>query len=412
MEMGKVQFNKRTGVIVLIAVLIGVIVALSATCVWLVNYITSRNNPSTGTNKESGYYTDIGKVIAEIEKIYDSKYVRERGDDYKSRVINGYLSGIGDAYAYYYTAEEMQKNMAEDNGNSYGIGVMVAWTGNSLKLSRVMKDSPAAEAGLMVGDDLKAVNGESFDGLTYSEALSKCRGEKGDEKNFVVERGGETLEVKIICGDYTIESVFLDIKEYNGVKIGVIECTQFIYPTPTEIKTAVETIKAEGCEGIIFDMRDNPGGLLDSVVGTLDYLLPEGTVVRLTFKDTKLNESYSSDANYATDLPFAVLVNGNTASAGELFTSCIKDFDRAKIIGTTTYGKGCGQTQYALPDGGYIKLTTFFYDPPTSENYDGVGIVPDIVVELPEEYKNTNISLIPEGSDTQMIAALDYLTGK
>ncbi|MBP5312348.1 MAG: PDZ domain-containing protein [Clostridia bacterium] len=421
MKLGNYEINKRTGVIIVIAVLIGLNVALTVTCIGLFTRDIQRNRLVPINNVNSGEtadpnneltdaeYVAIGNVIREIEQIFNSKYVRERGSDYKSRVINGYLSGIGDPYAHYYTPEEMQKNIDEDNGSSYGIGVFVAWTGDSLKIIHVMQDSPASRAGIIPGDDLKGVNGAVFSDMSYSEAVASCRGEKGDEKNFTVERDGSNIEIKIVCGDYTVESVFTSIKEKNGVKIGVIECTQFIYPTPGEIKAAVEKVEAEGVKGIVFDMRGNPGGLLDSVVKVLDYLLPEGPVVHLTYKNSALNETYSSDAEYATDLPFVILVSGSTASAGELFTSCMRDFNRATIVGTTTFGKGCGQTQYKLSDGGYIKLTSFFYDPPTSENYDGEGIVPDVVVELPEEYANVNLSLIPEGEDDQMEAALDIL---
>lgn len=419
MEFGKLKFDRRLAVISIMAVLIGLVIALSVTCIWLFEFAHERNKPNPVSQKteatadpekdEEPDYSDIGKIITEIENMFRSKYVRERGEDYRAEVINAYLEGTGDPYAYYYTPEEMQKDNEENQGHSYGIGITVAWTDKSLMIVHVMQDSPANRGGLRSGDELLSVNGVSFDGLTYNEALKNCRGEKGDEKNFTLLRDGKTLEIKITCDDYTIESVFSRIEVRNGVKIGVIECDQFINPTPNEMKTAVEYVVAEGAKGIVFDMRGNPGGLLDSVVRTLDYLLPEGPVVHIRYKNSDFNEDYTSDADYATDLPMVILVNSSTASAGELFTSCMRDFDRATIIGETTFGKGCGQTQYPLSDGGYIKFTTFFYDPPKSENYDGVGIVPDIAVELPEEYASKNISLIPEGQDAQLEAALEYL---
>lgn len=427
MKPGKPVFNKRTLVIAVIAILIGLNIALSVTCVMLFNWAHERNKPGpvkkstpspmidgSGVPEEATPapvdYSDIANVIAEIENMLYKDYVRDRDENYRASVINGYLAATGDRYAYYYTPEEWKKTYEEDNGNSYGIGVMVAWTGESLKIVHVMSDSPAAEGGILVGDDIRGVNGLSFGDMTYEESLTHCRGEKGEERNFVLLRDGKEMTLTIVCGDYTVESVFTSVKEHKGVKIGVIECTQFIWPTPGEIKKAVEYLTSENVKGIIFDMRGNPGGLLSSVVDTLDYLLPEGTVVKLTYRNSSYNEYYSSDAAYATDLPFVILADGNTASAGELFTSCMKDFNRATVIGTRTFGKGCGQTPFPLSDGGYVKFTTFFYAPPVSDNYDGIGIEPDIEVELPEEYRSISISLIPAEEDTQMQAALDFLT--
>ncbi|MBO4261152.1 MAG: PDZ domain-containing protein [Clostridia bacterium] len=411
MEFGKPKFDKRTVVILALTFFITLSVLLGIACGMLFGELhriqTQRNMPSKSITIEE---KSIADIINYIEALKDSASVIERGEDYKANVINAYLAGTGDPYAYYYTPEEWKKETAEDQGNSYGIGVIVGWTGNSIVISRVMSDSPAARAGIKIGDIMTGVNGTDFDGLTYDEALAICRGKKGDERNFVIDRQGETINISVICDDYTVDSVFASVKEYNGTKIGVIEITQFIYPTPNEIREAVNYCMSENCTGIIFDMRGNPGGLLDSVCGSLDVLLPEGPVIRITTKGSTEEQIQTSDAAYITDLPFVILADQHTASAGELFTACIRDFERAKIIGVTTYGKGCGQTPYALIDGGYVKFTTFYYAPPVSDNYDGIGVIPDIEVQLPEEYRNVNLALVPEDRDTQMIAALDFLT--
>ncbi len=413
MEFGKPKLDKRTAVILALTFFISLSVILGIACGMLFGELrrvqNARIQPSASVPIED---KSIADVINYIEKLMELSSVKERDEDYKANVINAYLAGTGDPYAYYYTAEEWAKSSAEDEGSSYGIGVIVNWTGENIYIARVMSDSPAARAGLQIGDRINGVNGTSFEGLTYQEAVALCRGEKGEEKVYEVKRGDETMTVKIVCGDYVVESVFTEIKEYNGSKIGVIEITQFIYPTPNELKKAVELCVSENCDGIIFDMRENPGGLLTSVLDSLDYLLPEGVTIRITAKDSANNETYSSDAAYATDLPYVILANQGTASAGELFTACMRDFDRATIIGVTTFGKGCGQTPYPLIDGGHVKFTTFYYAPPISDNYDGVGIIPDIEVQMPEEYKEYSSSLVPEDRDTQMIAALDFLTKK
>lgn len=413
MELGKPKLDKRTLLISFIAFFVGLSIVLSVICGMLfveLRRVQNLNGRGSSLIINPDTQTDIDKVIANIETIMSKYSVIEHDEDYKSQVINGYLAYSGDRYAYYYTGEEWAKETAEDSGNSYGIGVTVAWTGTTLQIVHVMEVSPAKEAGIQEGDELISVNGTLFEGLSYYDAVSLCRGEKGDERKFVIKRGEEELTVTVICDDYTINSVFYSVKEYKGKKIGVIECTQFIRPTPNEIKNAIGNLKSENCTGIIFDMRGNPGGLLTSVVDTLDLLLGEGPVVYITYKDKTQTETFSSDKNSISDLPYVILADENTASAGELFTSCMRDFERATIIGTTTFGKGCGQNTYPLSDGGFVKLTTFYYSPPKTENYDGVGIVPDIEVKLPEEYEGKSPSLVPEDQDTQMLAALDFLT--
>jgi carboxyl-terminal processing protease len=171
----------------------------------------------------------------------------------------------------------------------------------------------------------------------------------------------------------------------------------------------MEDLKTKGCEKFIFDLRGNPGGELGSVVSILDYLLPKGPIVHILDGDKNVTEVYESDENEVTG-EMIVLTNGRTASAGELFTSALRDYNKATLIGTKTYGKGCGQRFHQLSNGSLISITSFFYNPPFGENYDGVGIYPDIEVELPDEYKNKNTLVIPRESDTQLSAALSELT--
>ena len=155
-------------------------------------------------------------------------------------------------------------------------------------------------------------------------------------------------------------------------------------------------------------MRDNPGGELAAICEILDFLLPEGPIAHIIGADGEERQVYTSNAS-EIDLPMTVLVNGNTASAAELFTSALRDYDKAEIVGTLTYGKGCGQEGFYLTDGSVVFITSFFYNPPFSDNYDGIGITPDIEVELPEELQNQNLFLIDHEEDTQLAAALGAL---
>jgi carboxyl-terminal processing protease len=234
-------------------------------------------------------------------------------------------------------------------------------------------------------------------------------GENGTPVTLKVERDGTEQDITVIRGDYTAYTVIHSLMEENGEKIGYVKIIQFDSITVTQFKNAVEELKASGCEKFIFDLRGNPGGELNSVVAMLDYLLPKGPIVHILDADKNETQVYESDANEVTG-EMIVLADGNTASAGELFTSALRDYEKATIIGTKTYGKGCGQSFHPLSNGGFITVTSFFYNPPFGENYDGIGIYPDIEVELPKEYKNTNTLIIPKGSDTQLSAAIAELT--
>jgi len=178
--------------------------------------------------------------------------------------------------------------------------------------------------------------------------------------------------------------------------------------TVSQFKNAVKALIDDGVDGFVFDVRDNPGGELAAICEILDFLLPEGPIAHIIGADGEERQVYTSNAS-EIDLPMTVLVNGNTASAAELFTSALRDYDKAEIVGTLTYGKGCGQEGFYLTDGSVVFITSFFYNPPFSDNYDGIGITPDIEVELPEELQNQNLFLIDHEEDTQLAAALGAL---
>ncbi|MBR5680077.1 MAG: hypothetical protein IKX19_05430, partial [Clostridia bacterium] len=186
--------------------------------------------------------------------------------------------------------------------------------------------------------------------------------------------------------------------------IGVIRVTGFDAGTPGQFVSAVDNLRAEGCDKLIIDLRYNPGGELNSIVSVLDYILPEGPIVRIMDADGNQVNAYYSDAE-ELDMPMAVVVNGSTASAAELFTSAVKDYQKATIVGTITYGKGCMQTTVPLSDNSAVSITYRMYNPPFSDNYHGIGVIPDVVVELDEALSNKNIYKITDEEDNQLAAA-------
>ena len=355
----------------------------------------------------------IGKfqLLVEAYELFGEEYVYDIDAD---ALIDKMLTAFNsqDRYSAYYTLEEYLEMLKGSRGSAKGIGVYVSGTETSIVVTYVMPGSPAQKAGMLSGDEILAVDGKSVAEIGYNEAVGMVAGEDGTQVLLSVLREGEKKDIAVTRGDYTPYTVIhskIPAKEEGAEDIGYIKIIQFDQITVSQFKTAVEELKAAGCTKFIFDLRDNPGGELNSVVSMLDYILPEGPIVHILDADKKETDVYTSDANELAG-EMVVLTNGNTASAGELFTSALRDYEKATLIGTKTYGKGCGQSFHPLSNGGVITVTSFFYNPPYGENYDGVGIYPDIEVELPEEYKNKNTLIIPQGSDTQLQAAIAELT--
>ncbi len=352
----------------------------------------------------------IGKfqLLAEAYEIFGDEYIYDIDIE---KLVDDMLHAFNaqDKYSAYYTLEEYLQMMAGSRGSAKGIGVYVSGTENSITVTYVMPGAPAETAGIKAGDEIIAVNGILVKDVGYNAAVNMVSGENDTQVTLKILRGGQEMEIGVIRGDYTPYTVIHSVMEKKGEKIGYIKIIQFDSITVSQFESAVEDLKVKGCGKFIFDLRGNPGGELNAVVAMLDYLLPKGPIVHILDADKEVTEVYESDENEVTG-EMIVLTDGNTASAGELFTAALRDYEKATLIGTKTYGKGCGQSFHPLSNGGLITVTSFFYNPPFGENYDGVGIYPDIEVELPDEYKNKNTLIIPKESDTQLSAALSELT--
>lgn len=349
-------------------------------------------------------------VLMEAMGYYDENYLYEIDED---TLIDHMLSAFSgqDKYSTYYTREEFMEMIASGNGNAKGVGVYVSGTTTSIVITYVMGGSPAEAAGLRINDEILAVDGAYVSQIGYTEAVARVAGEAGTSVVLTIFRDGKEMNISVTRGEYTPETVIYSEMTKNGEKVGYIRIIQFDKITVSQFKTAMETLGKNGCEKFIFDLRDNPGGNLDAIIEILDYLLPEGPIVHILDKNMNVLETHKSDKN-EVDAEMVVLTNGNTASAAELFTSALRDYKKATLVGTKTYGKGCGQTPYMLSNGGVLYITAFFYNPPFGENYDGKGIEPNITKELPTEYKNKNLFMLPQEKDTQLEAALTAITNK
>ena len=353
--------------------------------------------------------------LLEVDAMYRNLYVKDLDEDELiDGILAGYVMGSGDRFGAYYPAEEFQTYMDSLNGDMQGIGVNVIWNADygAIEIINVMPDSPALEAGVEPGDLIVYVGDEmeSVADLGYYGALAKLQGKAGTTAVFTVARGKhyeETVSFSILRGYVTEQTVMYHVYALDST-VGVVKIIGFDRATPDQFFHAVQTLLAGGCTRLVVDVRNNPGGELQAICSVLDYLLPSGPVIRTVDRDGNEEVVYYSDAK-ALDVPMAVLVNENTASAGELFCSALQDYDKAVIVGTQTYGKGSMQTIRQLSDGSGLSVTYRYYCPPFSDNYDGVGVAPDVVVEPAGAMLEKNIYKITDEEDNQLQAAVAEL---
>ncbi len=355
------------------------------------------------------------QTYAYVKELFETYYIGELGEFDEGAatdsMIAAYVASTGDPYARYMNAEAYQSYLSEMAGNFVGIGVQVTYDAltPAIEVLMPMPDSPAERAGLQAGDLIVAVGDLTVADHGYTAAADAIKGEEGSSVDLTVKRGEETFELTLERA--AVKSLSVTGKMLSDGQTGFIRITEFDGTTPEQFKEAVEGLEALGAERFVFDLRGNPGGELDSVLSVLGYILPkDSTLIRIT--DANGNEETRVAVDEHTlDYPMAVLINEYTASAAELFTSCLRDYDKVEIVGTKSYGKGCMQALFPLPNGGCVSITYRMYSPPIGDNYDGIGITPDRTVELSEEAAATNLLKLTEENDDQLKAALALLSG-
>jgi carboxyl-terminal processing protease len=276
-----------------------------------------------------------------------------------------------------------------------------------IEVVAVMPGSPAEAGGMLAGDYIYKVEGEFISALGYGESVNRIKGEKGTTVNLTVLRDGSELELSFMRQEVRTQSVKYRMAAPD---IGYIRITQFNKETPDGFLAAVNELESEGALKYIFDVRFNPGGDLEGVTKTLDLLLPEGPIIRYTYKNGA-EEIISSDEGEII-APMAVLMNESTASAAELFCAALKDYEKAVLIGAKTFGKGTMQGIYPLSDRvTAFKISNAVYSPPFGECYDGIGIYPHIEAGLPEDLlKTKRFENITDEEDTQLAVAIKALS--
>lgn len=325
--------------------------------------------------------------------------------------IRGMMSAVGDPYTFYYTADEMTAANEEFGGVYHGVGMLVQLTDDgAIEVARVYEDSPAEAAGVRMGDRIVAVDGVEVSGesaQTLNEAIDRIQGEDGTTVVLSVQRDGEILDLEVMRAEVSIS--YVEYQIING-DIGYINISQFSGNDVEGFQEAVSALQAADVSGVIIDIRNNPGGLLTDVVEIADALLPEGLIAYVEDGHGNRTE-YTSDADY-WDVPLVVMVNGMSASASELLSAAIQDYDRGTIVGTTTYGKGIVQTLITFAeDGAGMQLTTASYYSPSGRSIHENGVEPDVTIELSEDCDLTVPSPNLE-NDNQLAAALEALQAR
>ena len=334
---------------------------------------------SDAVTDSDGIGSEVEGKLNAIDSVLESFYFGDVDDETaKDNIYKAYLSSYGDKYTMYYTADEYKALKESTNGKFSGIGAVCQLSGEGgVLLVDVYDNGAGYQAGLRSGDRVVNVDGRDITGMELSSAVALIKGDKGTSVTLEVIRGTERLTFSAVRDAVEAKTVSYTLLDNN---IGYLSISQFEEVTTKQFKAAVEDLQSQGMKGLVIDIRNNPGGLLDTVVGMLKYMLPDGLIVYTEDKQGNRKE-YKGQDNDEFNLPLAVIVNGNSASASEIFAGAIQDYGKGTIIGTQTYGKGIVQTVKPLTDGSAIKFTIAKYFTPKGQDIHGKGVTPDMVVE-------------------------------
>ena len=396
--------KSRFGLGFVVGALVGAAVVLIGVVVY--SFVTYRQMVNVISDNEEYEYLSYQEKVETILEYLDQYYIGEVDKEkIGDGLSDGLLSGIDDKYAKYYSREEFEQLMEDSSGEYCGIGVSITQEeSGEIVVYKVFEGTPAEEAGIHPMDVIVEADGErSFADL--DALVSIVRGEAGTTVDLVILRDGEeipmTVERRIIVNP-SVASEMLDDR------IGYIAISEFNQATVTQFNDAITELEEAGMKALIIDLRDNPGGDYDSVVAMADRVLPEGTIITTKNKQGTVKEEISDEEHQLT-IPMALLVNGNTASAAELFSGAIQDYGLGYIVGQQTYGKGVVQSIYRLSDGSGMKFTTDTYYTPSGRSVDGEGVTPDYDVALPDEVYEDGV--VTEEEDVQLQKAIELLNG-
>ena len=361
-------------------------------------YFLSNNQTADGIAK-------LNRIDKLVDKYFYGDIDKKEMQDW---AYAGYLAGLDDPYTEYISSGEYDSFTETSTGNYTGIGVEVTKNGEETVISDIFDGTPAEKAGFLPNDIIKKIDGKDMAGKALSEVSSAIKEYAGKTFAVTVERGGKMIDINVEPGE--IETVQVSGKMLDG-GISYIRISMFEGHCAEQLKTALDNAKNSGAKGIIFDVRNNPGGALDIITNCVDQILDEGIILTVRDKNGK-EEVYKAKDNEKIDLPIVILTNAQTASAAEVFTSSLHDNGKAYTVGTKTYGKGVVQTVFDLGDRSIAKITTAKYFTPKNVCIDKIGLEPDKKVELDQKYKKMSVKYIPDGEDAQLNAAVEVMKEK
>ncbi|MGN0333683.1 MAG: S41 family peptidase [Lachnospiraceae bacterium] len=355
------------------------------------------------TSSQKALSVEVKKKLSTLKSLIDENYLHEVDEEaLEQGIYEGYISGLDDPYSVYYDEEDTKSLMETTEGEYEGIGAVMQQDKDSgiITLTHIYEDSPAMKAGLKDDDILYKVEDMEVTGEDLNEVVSHIRGEKGTKVELTVLRGKNNKEVKVTVTRGKIEVETVESKMLED-KIGYLAVSEFDSVTHDQYEEGLNELEDQGMEALVVDLRGNPGGNLQTVCDILDLMLPEGLIVYTEDKNGE-RQDMTSDEEHQFTLPMTVLIDGNSASASEIYAGAIQDYGLGKIVGTKTYGKGVVQKIFDLKDGTCVKLTIAEYYTPKGRNINGKGITPD--VEIKYEYDEEN----PQ-ADNQLEKAVEEL---
>lgn len=377
--------------------------------------ISSEETGAEKSGKVSGAAIDWNKVTDKEEEIYntiDEYYLNGIDNDkMKDGIYKGMVDSLGDPYTVYYNTEEYKQFTSSSSGTYSGIGVAVSQnvTTGAITIVKTFKKGSGEKEGMKPGDVIYKVEGKKIEGLELSKVVSMIKGKEGTFVKVTVLRDGKEIEFNLERKKLEVDTVNYRMEDRSGKKIGYISVSEFDEVTASQFKSAISELSKEGMEGLVIDLRDNPGGLLDVTCEMLDRMIKKGLLVYTVDKYGKRVDEDATDSD-SFDKPVAILVNGNSASASEVFSGAMKDYKAATLVGTKTFGKGIVQSIVPFGDGTAMKVTVSKYYTPNGVNIHGTGIEPDVVVELSKDA--TKNGKYDRKYDNQLTKALDVVVDK
>ncbi len=346
--------------------------------------------------QESGLSDDINNKLSMLQTVIDQYYLYDDEVDQEALtegIYKGYVNGLNEPYTTYYTKEEYAQMEESTSGTYSGIGVLISQDVKTgfVTIVNVFAGSPAEEAGMLAEDIITKVSGEDISGQDLSTIVSKIKGKEGTRVEIEVYRSSEDAYVTLDVERRKIEVQMVE-HEMLADQIGYVRISEFEELTADQFDEAISDLTGQGMKGLVIDLRNNPGGLVNSCVDVIDRILPSDQLVVYTVDKNGDKEEEKTSDDETVDVPIVVLMNGESASASEIMGGCLQDYGRAKLVGTQSFGKGIVQYIIPLGDGSAMKLTAAEYFTPKDRNIHGSGLTPDIEVE-PGEDKETDVQL-------------------